>query len=161
VTPRSLDRDVAARRLRLLRDTLDELGQLQDVTAQRLQSEPLTRAATERLIQVAVDLAIDVNTHIAVSLLGRSPDAGYQSFELAAEAGAIGADLARQLAPAAGLRNRLVHRYAEIRLELVAAAVGDVLSGFGDYVKQAAAFIERAGSGKPVSAHDTHAEPES
>ena len=74
MTPRSFDRQVAARRLRLLRDTLDELAAVGDVTAERLHTESVTRAATERLIQVAVDLAIDVNSHVAVAQLGRSPD---------------------------------------------------------------------------------------
>ncbi|HYZ98804.1 MAG TPA: DUF86 domain-containing protein [Acidimicrobiales bacterium] len=141
MTPRSFDRQVAARRLRLLRDTLDELAAVGDVTAERLHTESVTRAATERLIQVAVDLAIDVNSHVAVAQLGRSPDSGYESFGLAAAAGATTADLARRLAPAAGLRNRLVHRYDDIRVDLVAAAVDELLTGFDVYIKQVAAFI--------------------
>lgn len=141
MTPGSFDGEVAARRTRLLRDTIDELAGLGDVTAERLESEPATRAATERWIQVAVDLAVDINAHVAVTMLGRSPDTGYESFGLAAECGAIDAELASRLAPAAGLRNHLVHRYSDIRVDLVAAAVDMVVRGFADYVGQMATFI--------------------
>jgi uncharacterized protein YutE (UPF0331/DUF86 family) len=141
MTPPPLDREVAARRARLLRETIDELAALGEVTADRLDREPATRAATERWIQVAVDLAIDINAHVAVAELGRAPDSGYESFGLAAAAGAIDTALAEKLAPAAGLRNRLVHRYADIRVDLLAAAVHDVIAGFDDYVKQVASFI--------------------
>ena len=60
------------------------------------------------------------------------------SFAAAAEADVIDADLAERLAPAAGLRNLLVHRYGDIRLDLVAAAIPEVLDGFAIYVEQVA-----------------------
>ncbi len=101
-----------------------------------------TRAAAERLIQVAVDLAVDINGHIAVTASGRAPTTGRESFESAAAAGALDEALARELAPSAGLRNLLVQRYSEIRVDLVAAAVDEVLDGFGTYVTQIAAFVQ-------------------
>jgi uncharacterized protein YutE (UPF0331/DUF86 family) len=64
MTPPTLDAEVIAARLRLLADTLADLSALRGVDAERLRAEPLTRAAAERLLQVAVDLAVDVNAHI-------------------------------------------------------------------------------------------------
>jgi uncharacterized protein YutE (UPF0331/DUF86 family) len=142
MTPRRLDRDVVGRRLRLLRDALDDLEALRGVTPQRLTAEPLVRAAAERLIQVAVDLAVDINGHIAVTSSGRAPATGRESFEAAAAAGALDEALALGLAPSAGLRNLLVHRYADIEVDLVAAAVGEVLDGFGRYVREVAAYVQ-------------------
>jgi uncharacterized protein YutE (UPF0331/DUF86 family) len=142
IAPR-LDADVIGRRLRSLRDTLDELEALRGVGAEQLRQQPLQRAAAERLMQVTVDLAIDCNAHIAVALLGRAPVSGRGSFIDAAGVGAIDAALGERLAPAAGLRNVLVHRYVDIRVELVAAAVDEVLDGFAIYVRQVATFVER------------------
>jgi len=152
VTPRRLDADIVARRLRLLRGALDDLGPLRGTPAARLADEPLTRAAAERLIQVVVDLAVDVNGHIAVTAAGRAPTTGRESFELAADAGALDADLAARLAPAAGLRNLLVHRYAELRIDLVAAAVDEVLDGFDLYVTQVAAYVRDTVDARPDDA---------
>ena len=141
MTPPSLDRDQAGARLRTIRETLDELESLRDVSAARLEAEPLTRAAAERLIQVVVDLAVDVNAHIAVVASGAAPQTGRDSFLAAATSGAITEDLAAELAPAAGLRNVLVHRYTDIRTDLVASAVNSILDGFAEYVRQVAAYL--------------------
>ena len=155
MTPRALDRDIVGRRLRLLRDALDDLGPLSGITAERLTDEPLTRAAAERLIQVAVDLAIDINGHVAVATAGRGPTTGRESFELAARAGALDPSLADRLAPSAGLRNLLVHRYVDIKVDLVAEAVDEVLVGFDEYVAEMARFVSTAAPvGEPPASSD-------
>lgn len=141
-----LDVDVVGRRLRLLRDTLDQLASLGEVTPARLEASPIERAAVERLLQVAVDLAVDVNAHVVVAELGRAPATGRESFLAMAEAGVLDAGLAERLAPAAGLRNVLVHRYVEISVELVARAVAEVLDGLGAYVTQVAGFLAERSS---------------
>lgn len=141
MTPAPLNADVVTSRLRLVSESLDQLGELRDATPERLRDEPLTRAAAERLLQVVVDLAVDVNSHVVVAQLGRAPRTGRESFLDAATAGALDSGLADRLAPAAGLRNVLVHRYVDIRVDLVAAAVGQMLDDFPAYVEQIAAFV--------------------
>lgn len=141
MTPPLLDRDQAGARLRTMRDMLDELETLRGVSAARLGDEPLTRAAAERLIQVVVDLAVDVNAHIAFVATGTAPQTGRESFFAAATSGAITDELAAQLAPDAGLRNVLIHRDTDIRTDLVASAVDTVLDGFAEYVRQVAAYL--------------------
>ncbi len=141
MTPPSLDREQAGARLRTMRETLDELASLRGVDAARLEAEPLTRAAAERLIQVVVDLAVDINAHVAVVATGAAPQTGRDSFFAAATSGAMTEDLAAALAPAAGLRNVLVLRYTDIRTDLVAAAIDTVLDGFAEYVRQVATYL--------------------
>jgi uncharacterized protein YutE (UPF0331/DUF86 family) len=146
MTPRRIDPDVVTARLRLITDTLDQLGSLGTVTGERLDTEPLTRAAVERLLQVVVDLAVDINAHICAAELGRAPQSGRESFELAARAGIIPDDLAQRLMLASGLRNVLVHRYADIRTGLVAEAVGRIQRDGRAYLAAVAAFVTARGS---------------
>jgi uncharacterized protein YutE (UPF0331/DUF86 family) len=141
MTPPPLDLDIVTIRLRMLRDTLDQLRSARDVVGSELQADPMKRAAIERLEQVIVDLAVDINSHIAATELGRAPSSGRESFELAAATGAIEASLADMLAPSAGLRNILVHRYTQIDIDKVAGAVASLLDGFDAYVRQVAAFV--------------------
>ena len=141
MTPAHLDVAVVTNRLRLLQETLDQLAEVRGITAERLRSEALVRAGVERLLQVVVDLAVDVNVHVVTALLGRAPITGRESFFAAEEAGVLEADLAQRLAPSAGLRNVLVHRYTDIRVDLVAAAVGEVLDVYPAYVEQVATFV--------------------
>ncbi len=142
MVPDPVDHDQLGRRLRLMRQTLDELSALRTVDADRLAAEPLTRAAAERLLQVLSDLAVDVNGHLVVALTGRAPTTGRSSYLDAAGAGVLSPSLADRLAPVAGLRNLLVHRYADIRVDLVAAAVPRALDDFADYVREVAGFLE-------------------
>ncbi len=141
MSPGSLDREAVGRRLRLISETLESLESLGSVTVQRLRNEPLTRAAAERLLQVVVDLAFDINAHVTVAVLGRSPETGRQSFLDLAECGVLSVDEAAQLAPAAGLRNVLVHHYVGVRLDLVAAAVEEILEQLPNYVTAVARFL--------------------
>ncbi len=52
-----------------MEESLRDLGLLADRTADD-PAAPLDRAAAERLIQVVVDLAVDVNSHLAVATGG-------------------------------------------------------------------------------------------
>ena len=127
-----------------MRETLAELEALRSTDADTLSAEPLTRAAAERLIQVVVDLVVDINGHLVTSETGAAPHTGHDSFLAVAAIGAISEDLAERLAPSAGLRNILVHRYVDIRTDLVAGAIPTVLDGLADYVRQTADWLARA-----------------
>lgn len=146
MTPADVDAETVLRRLRLIEDALGALGGLRGVDAERLGREPLTRAAAERLLQVVVDLTFDINGHLAVALLGRAPETGRQSFLDLGEAGVLTLDHAARLAPLAGLRNVLVHHYTDIRLDIVADAVVEVLDGFPAYVAAVARCLKDQGS---------------
>lgn len=143
MTPARPDIDVVERRLRALRDALGDLEQLRGASADDLRANPITRAGAERLLQVTADLAVDINAHLATSLLGKAPTTGRESFEAAAAAGVLSAALASELAPSAGLRNVLVHRYVDIDVELVARAVGELLDLLPRYVGEVAVFVTK------------------
>ena len=145
MTPPAPDRATISARLRAMRETLTALEALRSIDANTLGAEPLTRAAAERLIQVVVDLSVDINAHLVTSETGAAPRTGHDSFPAVAAIGAISEDLAERLAPSAGLRNILVHRYVDIRTDLVAGAIPTVLDGFADYVRQTADWLAEQG----------------
>lgn len=138
MTPPKLDVAIIHRRLRLLEESLESLESLRETDVQLLAEDPIKRAAAERLIQLVVDIAFDINGHIIVARLGRAPETGRQSFLDLATAGVLDTDLASSLAPSAGLRNILVHHYIDVRHDLVASSIGDVLKLFPDYVSSIA-----------------------
>lgn len=143
MTPRPVSAAVVAARLDQMRRILRSLETIGSIDVDRLDNEPVTRAAIERFLQALVDLAVDINAHLAVAELDEAPVTAKSSFEAAARAGAIDDDLAKALAPAAGLRNVLVHAYVDIDLARVAAAIPKARELFADYVKQVAAFLLR------------------
>jgi uncharacterized protein YutE (UPF0331/DUF86 family) len=141
VTPPSLDRDAILAKLHLLREFLDDLGSVGEVSADRLANDRLARHAVERILTQLVDLTVSINGHVAAIRLGKGPANYRESFELAAKAGAISPELARELAPSVGLRNILTHEYASIDLEIVASSVSRALDSYRRYTTQLARFL--------------------
>jgi uncharacterized protein YutE (UPF0331/DUF86 family) len=141
VTPRRLDPDVVRNKLAELTRTLDELASVGAVTTARLQGEAVVRAAVERFVTRLVDLAVDVNAHVVVAILGRAPGDYRSSFSLAAEAGIIDPDLAGRLAPSVGMRNVVVHEYDRLDLGRLAAAVPAAIADYREYVRQVASSV--------------------
>ncbi|WP_432547578.1 DUF86 domain-containing protein [Kineococcus sp. SYSU DK004] len=101
----------------------------------------------ERLVSRVVDLAVDVDAHVAATALGRAPADYRSSFGLAARAGALTDEPARELAPSAGLRDVLVHQDADLDLAVLAASVPRLLDGYRRYVGEVAAYTATRGGG--------------
>lgn len=134
MTPDPPDRALVQGKLRLLRTLLDDLRPYQGFTADDLLSDRTARYVVERILSSLVDVAVGLNSHILVASGRPAPDDQRSSFIEAAALGALDKALAERLAPSAGLRNVLVHEYAEIDLVKVAAAITEALQDFGSYV---------------------------
>lgn len=137
--------EVLRRKLAHLDGYLSELEAYREVDLGAYVRTAGTRRAVERLIQLIVETAADVNVHVATELEGHPPPDYRASFLAAARLGLIPADLAERLAPSAGLRNALVHDYADIDDARVHAAIGLVLEGFRDYVRSVRSRLEGEG----------------
>ncbi len=141
MTPRRLDVDVARNKLAAIEDTCDVLASLGGIDADRLRDDPVVAAAVERLIGRLVDLAVDVNSHLAVALLGRAPSEYRESFDLMAQAGVIELAMAVRLKPSVGMRNVIVHEYVRLDLARVAAVVPEAIDAYRAYVTAVARFL--------------------
>ncbi|WP_369056351.1 type VII toxin-antitoxin system HepT family RNase toxin [Kineococcus terrestris] len=147
MSPRELDLGVVHAELSLIAGSLDVLTSAGEVGEERLRADPLLTAAVERLVSRVVDLAVDVNAHVAATALGRAPADHRSSFGLAARAGALTEELAQELAPSAGLRDVLVHQYADLDLAVLAASVPRLLDGHRRCVGEVAACTATRGGG--------------
>lgn len=101
------------------------------------------RKAAEKLLQEVIEAAIDVNTHVLVELGQTAPSDYHQSFTELGRRGWLPEDLALRLAPAAGLRNRLVHQYATIDDRKVFDALASALEPFPAYIASVRRLIEQ------------------
>ncbi len=149
MTPAPLDAGSVAGKLALLRQLLDDLDAAGEVTRERLERDRLLRYAVERILTQLVDLAVAINGHVAVAQLGQAPPDYRSSFGLAAQAGALGADLAQRLAASVGLRNVLTHEYVTIDLEVVVRSVGLAQQDYRAYVTAVARFVLTGPPGHP------------
>ena len=96
------------------------------------------RAATERRLQLAIQVCIDIGAHL-VGELDTEPASDYAGvFRSLASAGVIDAGLATRLVRATGQRNLLVHDYLTVDDRLVFASLAELddLRGFAADVQR-------------------------
>lgn len=137
----TFDADVVQSRLGLMHELLYFLDQTGDITGESLAQDIVTRLAVERILTQLVELAVAINSHMAMAIRATPPTSYRESFTAAAKAAVIPSDLARELAPSAGLRNVLIHRYVEIDFDIVAASVLLAKDGYRRYITQVARFL--------------------
>ncbi len=137
--------DIATIRRKLARmvEDLDRLARVVDLELEAWRADEQRRDAVERRLQTCIEAAIDLNAHLLVSLGHPAPESAYQSFlDLARKTTIVDAALAAELAPSAGLRNRLVHRYEELDDELVLAGVRRAVEFFPRYVEAVSTHVD-------------------
>ena len=122
---------------------LDKLKPIAEHTFEEYLSDFYLKASAERLIQLIVDCASDINNHVVVEMGQRPPEDYASSFIRASETGMLTAELANRLKGSGGMRNILVHEYLDIDDEKVYKALPIALSDFKEYIRQVDNFLEK------------------
>jgi uncharacterized protein YutE (UPF0331/DUF86 family) len=135
--------DVLKRKLARMVENLKALKPIGKMSKKKYQEDLYRRKAAERLLQELIEAAIDINLHLISAAGHPVPDDYYQSFITAGELKIISADLAKRLAPSAGLRNRLVHEYDEIEDAIILQSVAMAEELYAQYVHEVEDYISR------------------
>lgn len=129
--------DERERRLvRILRAHLDGLARVRQAGLEAFLVDETLILATERRLQVALQAAIDLASHRVVQGGLPAPERYAQAFRLLAMHQGLDLDLAGQLSLAVGLRNLLVHDYADVDAERLFRSldyIGD-LARLGEWI---------------------------
>jgi uncharacterized protein YutE (UPF0331/DUF86 family) len=96
----------------------------------------------ERLLQLLVEAASDINTSLLTEMYGITPSTYFDSFIEAGEQNIIAPQLAKEIAQSAGLRNRLVHQYEEIDNVIVFRSIQFALDQFSTYLRQITNYLD-------------------
>jgi uncharacterized protein YutE (UPF0331/DUF86 family) len=136
---------IVRRKLGHLVDALEGLRPLSRLSLDEYRARFYERKAAERLLQEAIETALDINAHLIAELAGTVPEESYQGFLRMVDVGVLTPDLARSLAPSAGLRNRLVHEYDAIDDAKVLDAIGTLQHLYPRYVQAVEAYLTKAG----------------
>ncbi|MBM7557639.1 type VII toxin-antitoxin system HepT family RNase toxin [Halanaerobacter jeridensis] len=138
-----VNQELIHRKLTKLIQYLDELKAVQDYTLEEYLDNYFIKRTTERLIQLIVEVATDINGHIIVDEGHNPPHNYYQSFIKLGQLNLINEDLAQKLAPSTGLRNRLVHEYEEIDDQIVFESIETTLELYRQYIKEIKDLVEK------------------
>jgi uncharacterized protein YutE (UPF0331/DUF86 family) len=107
-----------------------------------IQKDFLKLRALERILQLIVDEMIDINNHIIRYAHLRVPDDFQSSFLVLGENKILPEVFANRIAPVVGLRNRLVHRYEKIDLDVLLDTVRKHKKDFKKYVRHIFEFLK-------------------
>ena len=140
-----VDAALIRRKLGHIADALRALDPLSKLSLDDYKARLYERKAAERLLQEAIEAALDINAHLLAEQGATVPEDYYGGFIALGALNVVPGPLARDLAPSAGLRNRLVHEYETIDDAKVLAAIGTMLTLYPKFMEAVEAFLERAG----------------
>jgi uncharacterized protein YutE (UPF0331/DUF86 family) len=139
-----IDFDLVRRKLSRMNMYLDKLRPLAAKNYREYCDDFYLKSSAERLVQLVVECATDINNHVVVETGNRPPEDYSVSFLRAADVGLISRSLADRLKGSAGMRNVLVHEYMEIDDSVVHRALPMTIEGFSEYLKQVEEFLEKS-----------------
>ncbi len=126
-----------------MKEYLSQLKKTAPDTYQDYLKDSVPKYAIERLIQLTVDLALDIN-NIILSYLKKPPASDYfNSFIDLAECGVLEEKFALIIAPSTGLRNRLIHEYETINDRIVFESIGETIEQYTFYMREINKYINR------------------
>ena len=129
-----IDAGLVRRKLATIVRSLDDLATVEALSLEEYRRDRLRQKGAERLLQETVEAAVDVNLHLLRAGGHAAATDYYTSFTEAGRHELIPSSLANELAPAAGLRNRLVHEYDQIDDAIILAAIPKARRLFAAFV---------------------------
>lgn len=136
------DRELLLRKLDAIRHHAGRLRTKLPGDADALVADEDLRDILSNNLSQAVQAAFDVAAHVISHLGTKVPDTYAEGFELLAQHHLIDSDLSKKLILAAGLRNRLQHRYQAIDWVRVHASIRDGVADFDSFVAAMRVYLD-------------------
>lgn len=122
---------------------IDELRRFQDYTLEQyLADENYTQTIVERLLELVIQSALDINRALLKQIAGIKVEKNSDTFIEAGKAGFIPIELGHQLARSGGFRNVLAHHYDEIIPEIVFQNLQEAIAQYPDYVEAIQIYLD-------------------
>jgi uncharacterized protein YutE (UPF0331/DUF86 family) len=139
---KKIEPEIVLAKLDFMTDYLDSLSAFESITLENYLSDRGKQLAIERLLQLIIQVAIDVNRYLLKRLEVQQPNSNFDLFIEVSNCGIITADLAGVLSQSGVLRNRLVHLYDELDPIKVHQAIDIILQNYPIYQRQVASFLD-------------------
>lgn len=133
-----VDVDRVEARLQRLEQLIERLDEVRQAGEGAYLDDAQARAATERWLQLAIQICIDLGTQLVSEQSARPPSDYAEVFEILGEKGVLSKELALRMGNAARQRNLIVHLYMEIDDRAVFASLS-----YLDDLREFATAVER------------------
>lgn len=126
-----MNQDLIKNKLTQIQHYLKELEPILAEDSRQIIEDNLKLHTVERLLQVIVDTAIDINTEVITAQKFNAPEDYYSTFIILGENKILPMEFALKIAPAVGLRNLVVHQYGRVDTKQM---IDDIKANIGDFV---------------------------
>ncbi|GAA6620996.1 type VII toxin-antitoxin system HepT family RNase toxin [Scytonema sp. NUACC26] len=137
---RNIDWEVVLVRIRLIVKYCDNLEKFVSISLDEYLGDFDQQLIVERLIQLIVEVATDINEYLLLHLYEVNPTTNFDSFNEAGQKGIITQNLADELVQSVGMRNILVYQYEDINSRIVFSVIPRALEQYRLYVQQVTAY---------------------
>ncbi len=138
-----MDREVVEQKLESLRRCLRRIEDKCPSEAQTLIEDIDLQDILALNLSRAVQICVDIGTHLIASMEVPPPDTMGQTFDTLAGAGILSETLASRLKKAVGFRNIAVHNYENINWIIVHAIARHHLVDFSEFARIIAASLTK------------------
>lgn len=142
-----IDRLLITRKMSLILEDLAGMIRLSQQPREQYLKDSISEALAERYLERAIGRMIDVNFHLVIESGHAPPKDYHESFVLLGTLGIMTANFAKEMAMAAGLRNRIVHEYDDIDPERVYEALPVAVRRIPVYLDHIQRFVEKLPQG--------------
>jgi uncharacterized protein YutE (UPF0331/DUF86 family) len=128
-----------------MKDLAKYLGEIEPLIATTLedyQKDYVKRHAVEKLIELIVEIASDINRMIVEEKQATPSDSYFSTFSQLGELKILPQDLSLRLASTTGLRNRLVHHYEDIEHKIVYHSAVRLLKDYRQYFQMIEKYLQ-------------------
>jgi uncharacterized protein YutE (UPF0331/DUF86 family) len=138
-----IDKTFVETKLFYIQTYFSELEKILTYSNREIKKDFLKLRALERVLQLIVDEIIDINNHIIRYSNLKIPDDFQSSFMILAENKILPVTFAKRIAPVVGLRNRLVHRYEKIDVDILLDTIRKNKKDFKEYIRHIFGFLNQ------------------
>ncbi|MFQ6061248.1 MAG: DUF86 domain-containing protein [Thermoplasmata archaeon] len=121
-----------------LRKYTNLLKQYRQESKERLMSDLTLRGAVERYLQVSIECVLEIGEMIISKESWRKPETYREVIEILGEKNVLPSEFAERFSRIAGLRNILVHRYADVDLDELYHHLQEDIGDFDEFARHIA-----------------------
>jgi len=131
-----IDEKLIQEKVKLIQTDLFHLEDYKELSFDEVAKNYTTHKTVERIIEVVINEAIDINQHLIVELgKGDLPFDYKESFLLLADLKVLPKKFAQAISQSVGLRNILVHQYRKLDEKIFYYSIKDCLSQYTRYCR--------------------------
>lgn len=136
-----IDQETIKDKLIMISEYITEMGPFLACSNEEIVDDKSKLRSVERLLQLIVDEAIDINSHFIAELNLESPREYRGTFITIGKNGILPVEFAQKISESVGLRNGIVHQYEKIETGRMLNDIRDNISDYVEYVKFISDFI--------------------